>query len=369
MSGTSLDGVDAALVELGGALRLVGTAYARFPHDLRDELLDLHSDGSGELHRAALASNRLAQCYAEAVRDLLAKTDMTAARVVAIGCHGQTVRHRPDERYTLQLNNAALLAELTGITVVSDFRSRDIAAGGHGAPLVPAFHAANFQDTKLNRVIVNIGGIANVTALPATGTTANGIIGFDTGPGNLLLDTWARRHLHSDHDAGGNFAATGRVHEGLLAACLADPYFAAAPPKSTGRDHFNAAWLDAHLDRLKKSGDGTPAIQDVQATLAALTARSIADAIRRWCPGTHEVYACGGGTHNADLMSRIGLALNRDGAPVPLASTQALGMHPDWVEALAFAWLAQQALERRPANLPSVTGARGQRILGAIHYA
>jgi anhydro-N-acetylmuramic acid kinase len=367
MSGTSLDGVDAALVDLGAPLQLVGTAYAGFPADLRDELLDLHADGPSELHRAALASNRLAECYANAVNDVLKATGTAAHRVVAIGCHGQTVRHRPDAHYTLQLNNAALLAELSGITVVSDFRSRDIAAGGHGAPLVPAFHAANFHDASRNRVIVNIGGIANITALPAADT--EGIIGFDTGPGNLLLDTWARRHLQADHDAGGRFAATGRVHERLLTGLLADPYFAAAPPKSTGRDHFNTTWMDGHLEQITRSGGRGPSNEDVQATLAELTARSIANAIRRWCPGTQEAYVCGGGAHNADLMLRLDAALSATDKPISLASTEILGMHPDWVEAMAFAWLAQQALLRRPANLPAVTGARGPRVLGTIHYA
>lgn len=371
MSGTSLDGVDAALVELavrpGGPMRLLGTAYARFPADLRDELLDLHADGPSELHRAASASNRLAHCYAGAVRDLLKETASAAERIVAIGCHGQTVRHRPEAGYTVQLNNAALLAELTGITVVHDFRSRDIAAGGQGAPLVPAFHAANFHDEKRHRVIVNIGGIANVTALPAD-ASAN-IAGFDTGPGNLLLDTWARRHLQADHDAGGRFAATGRVHEGLLASFLADPYFGSTPPKSTGRDHFNAAWLNSHIKNVSESGGQTLDNADVQATLAELTARSIADAIQRWCPGTQKAFVCGGGAHNADLIARLQAALATGSPPVSLASTESLGMHPDWVEAMAFAWLAQQAIERRPANLPAVTGARGLRVLGSIHYA
>ena len=370
MSGTSLDGVDAALVELnpraGAPMRLVGTTYAKFPADLREELLDLHADGRSELHRAAIAANRLAECYANAVLDLLKTTGTAADKILAIGCHGQTVRHRPESGYTVQLNNAALMAELTGITVVHDFRSRDIAAGGQGAPLVPAFHAACFRDPTQNRAIVNIGGIANVTALPAT---SGEITGFDTGPGNLLLDAWVQRHLQADLDAGGRFASTGRVHEGLLEAFLADAYFALPPPKSTGRDHFNAAWLDGHLGRLSMTIGQSPGNEDVQATLAELTARSIASAIHRWCPGTRQVFVCGGGAHNADLMARLQSALAKGKNAVSVATTEVLGMHPDWVEAIAFAWLAQQALERRPANLPAVTGARGLRVLGSIHYA
>jgi len=366
MSGTSLDGVDAALVDLQGAPRLIETRYTEFPPELRAQVLELHAAGHAELHRAALVSNRLGMLYAESVQRLLTQARTSPKDISAIGCHGQTVRHRPEEGYSLQLNNASLLAEYSGITVVSDFRSRDIAAGGNGAPLVPAFHAACFRDAKRHRAIVNIGGIANVTALPPTeGQSADAspnsdIAGFDTGPGNMLLDAWAQQHLGTEHDAGGAFATSGTVLDTLLASCLADPYFATEPPKSTGRDRFHVEWL------LAKGVSGLRP-QDVQATLAELTARSIADALTRWCPRTEAAYVCGGGAHNEDLMRRLAQHLAASPAKVTLASTEELGMHPDWVEAMAFAWLAQQAIERRPANLPRVTGARGPRILGAIH--
>lgn len=375
MSGTSLDGVDAALVDfvdfvdfvdLAGSPRLVASHYAPCPEDLRAELLALHVAGPSELHRAALASNRLALLYAEAVSTLLKNAGVTAQAIAAIGCHGQTIRHRPDAGYTIQINNAALLAERTGIRVVADFRSRDIAAGGQGAPLVPAFHAACFRDATRHRVILNLGGIANVTSLPprSAGSAANAsaaVIGFDTGPANMLLDAWAATHLGRPYDADGAFAASGQVIPGLLDRCLDDPYFAAAPPKSTGRDHFNLDWLRA----MGVASTAAQRPQDVQATLTELSARSIAQAIARWCPQAQEVYACGGGTHNAQLMKRIAGMLGA----MPLAVTDALGMPADWVEAMAFAWLAREALCARPGNLPAVTGASGPRVLGAIYPA
>jgi anhydro-N-acetylmuramic acid kinase len=367
MSGTSLDGIDAALVDLQGAPQLRESRYTPFPQALREELLGLHACGHAELHRAALASNRLATLYSETVQKLLSQAGIAPQDIAAIGCHGQTIRHRPEEGYSLQLNNAALLAEYTGICVVSDFRSRDIAAGGNGAPLVPAFHAAWFRDAKRHRTIINIGGIANLTALPATAASdaaddATGISGFDTGPGNMLLDAWAREHLGTEHDEGGALAASGTVLNSLLAACLADPYFALPPPKSTGRDRFHIEWLRA-------KGVSGCRVEDVQATLAELTARSIAGSLAGWCPHTQDAYVCGGGAHNADLLRRLEMLLATGSRPVTLASTEALGVHPDWVEAMAFAWLARQALEHRPGNLPQVTGARGARILGAIHPA
>jgi len=356
MSGTSLDGVDAALVDLRASPKLIANRYAPFPESLREELLTLNAAGPDELQRAARASVRLAALYAETTLALLTESGVAPASIAAIGCHGQTVRHVPAEGYSLQLNNPALLAERTGITVVADFRSRDIAAGGQGAPLVPAFHAACFRHASRTRVVLNIGGIANVTLLPAEASLP--VLGFDTGPGNLLLDAWAGKHLGRTHDAGGAWAATGKVSQTLLAALLSDAYFAAPPPKSSGRDYFNMAWL------LRRAPENHRA-EDVQATLAELTARSIADAISRWCPGGMEVHVCGGGAHNTDLMKRLASALK----DLPLKTTEALDLHPDWVEAVAFAWLARETMERRPGNLPAVTGARGPRVLGAIYPA
>jgi anhydro-N-acetylmuramic acid kinase len=354
MSGTSLDGVDAALVDLRGRPFLMGTDFVPYPTSLKVTLLTLHETSSDELHRAALAGIQLSRLYAKAVDRLLEKHDVPARFVRAIGCHGQTVRHRPGSGYSLQLGNPAWLAERTGISVVADFRSRDIAAGGQGAPLVPAFHAAVFRDSHHHRVIVNLGGIANLTDLPRRGP----VTGFDTGPGNVLLDAWTRERLGRDFDRGGALAARGQPVASLLKNLLADPYFRRSPPKSTGRDRFNLDWL-------RRFGVGRNKPEDVQATLAELTARSVAKAIAKFCPGAEEVYLCGGGVRNSDLVVRITGEL----AGMKIASTERLGIHADWVEAMAFAWLAQRALRREPANLPEVTGAKKLRILGAIYAA
>lgn len=355
MSGTSLDGVDAALVEFAAPIpALIGTTYLPLPAGLKAELYALQAPGPNELDRAARAGNALSHLYAEAVLALLRQARIAPAAIRACGCHGQTIRHRPDAGYTLQIGNPALLAELTGIRVVADFRSRDIAAGGQGAPLVPAFHAAVFGADAKHRVIVNIGGIANLSDLPARGT----VTGFDTGPGNVLLDLWIHRHLAEAHDSAGAWAKSGTVLAEVLAAMLAEPYFARRPPKSCGRDLFNAAWLEKFpLQRA--------AAHDVQATLAELSARSIADAVDQYCAHADELYVCGGGAHNLDLIER----LRRSLPECRIDTTTALGTDPDWVEAIAFAWLAKQTLAGRPANLPAVTGAGGERVLGAIYPA
>jgi anhydro-N-acetylmuramic acid kinase len=358
MSGTSLDGVDAVLVDLEGQPRLLGSLHRPFAASLRTEALALHTAGQDELRRAAELSRDLAETYAQAVIDLLAQARTSPQTVAAIGCHGQTVRHCPSEGYSIQLNNPALLAERTGIAVVADFRSRDIAAGGQGAPLVPAFHARCFGHTSLNRVVVNIGGIANITRLPAASAEGSTFLGFDTGPGNMLLDAWIGRQNGSAFDDGGAFAASGKVNEGLLARFLSDAYFSAPPPKSTGRDRFNMEWLLGHRIEAYR-------VADVQATLAELTARSIAGAISGYCPESEEIYVCGGGAHNTHLMARISACL--PGRRVD--TTQALGIAPGWVEAMAFAWLAQQTMEGQPGNLPSATGAKGPRVLGAVYPA
>ncbi len=364
MSGTSLDGVDAVLARFdGAACTVLAAAHRPFPEALRAELLVLQAAGPDELGRAARAANALADAYADAIAAVLAAAGVDAGDVLAAGVHGQTVRHCPDEGWTLQLNNAARVAERVGITVVADFRARDVAAGGQGAPLVPAFHAALFARDDADRVVVNIGGIANLTLLPA-GRDIAAVRGFDTGPGNVLMDLWCARHRGEDYDRDGGWARSGRIDEALLAELLAEPYFAAAPPKSTGRDRFNADWLATKVARHVARGAPAPAAADVQATLLALTARTIAEAVAAaGASATAEILVCGGGAKNGALLTALGSAL----APRTLATTAAYGVAVEHVEALAFAWLARQALSGRPGNLPAVTGARGPRVLGAIY--
>ena len=355
MSGTSLDGVDAVLAEFGGAqLRLRAQAHVAFEAALRQDLLVLNASGADELDRAARTGNELAQIYAAATAQVLANSGIPKAEVRAIGCHGQTVRHRPELGYSIQLGNPALLAELTGIRVVADFRSRDVAAGGQGAPLVPAFHAAMFASADEDRVAINLGGIANLTFLPHRGE----VTGFDSGPGNCLLDLWATRHLGQPLDAGGSWAAGGRPIPDLLDRMLREPYFALAAPKSTGRDLFNEIWL-------RKNLEGNEDAQQVQATLLELTARTLADAINQYCGGAPRLIACGGGVKNDALMRRLAALA----APAVLETSERHGIDPQLVEAVAFAWLAKQALDGKPGNLPSVTGARAARVLGAIYPA
>jgi len=353
MSGTSLDGVDAVLVDLAGtAPRVLAAVHHPFEPGLRERLLALNCAGENELERAALAANELARRYAAATAEALAQGGAAPAGVRAIGCHGQTVRHQSGRGYTVQLGNAALLAELSGIRVVADFRSRDIAAGGQGAPLAPAFHAAVFAGRDEDRAVLNLGGIANLTWLPRAGA----VTGFDCGPGNCLLDLWAARCLGTNYDEDGRWAQGGRVVAPLLERMLREPYFAAPPPKSTGRERFGAAWLEALL-----AGGEEP--RDVQATLLELTAHSVSGAIAQHCPGARRVIACGGGVRNGALLRRLAEFV----APAALESSERHGIAPQLVEASAFAWLAKQALDGNPAGLPSVTGARGARVLGAIY--
>ncbi len=356
MSGTSLDGVDAVLAEIGptGQVQLLHTHYLPYPDTLRAQLLALHAPQPDEIHLAACVANDLARLYAEAVKALL---DGFPGTVRAIGSHGQTLRHRPAEGYTLQIGNAALLAELTGITVIADFRSRDIAAGGQGAPLVPAFHAQVLRHPSAHRVIANIGGIANITDLPSDGP----VRGWDTGPGNMLLDAWIKRHRGAHYDRDGAWAASGTVHPDLLAALMKHAFLQRPPPKSAGREQFNLDTLDAMLSSL----DQAIAPTDVQATLLEFTATSLANAVKHECAGAQALYLCGGGAHNGALTLRIRALL----PGVQVATTAALGIDPDWMEALAFAWLARQTLHHAPGNLPAVTGAQGKRILGAIYPA
>ncbi len=352
MSGTSLDGVDGVITDFHG---LQVAAYLAFPSALKNELLALQTPGANEIHREALAANQLAQLYADCVAELLRASGVAAAQVRAIGAHGQTIRHLPAAAYTRQINNPALLAELTGLDVVADFRSRDIAAGGQGAPLVPAFHQSVFGSPSHARVIVNIGGISNISILAVDGS----VTGFDTGPGNVLMDAWIHQHQGKAYDADGQWATSGRVIDTLLTHLLDEDFFRQAPPKSTGRDLFHLEWLN---DRL--SGFSAAKPEDVQATLAALTARSIADAIQAYAKGSDAVFVCGGGAYNTHLMQCLSDAMTQT-----VQSTAALGVSPSHVEALAFAWLAQRFCHRQAGNLPSVTGARGERLLGALYPA
>lgn len=366
MSGTSLDGVDAVLVDLSRPAPPIAVRrheYQSFSPALRQALFALNSTGPDELHRAALASNALSRVYGDLVRDLLKNTGCAPSAIRAIGAHGQTVRHRPGEfdgtGYTVQLINGALLAEHCEIDVVCDFRSRDLAAGGQGAPLVPAFHAAVFQRPGLSQAVLNLGGIANLTLLGPTGQ----VQGFDCGPGNALLDLWCERHLGHAFDDNGQWAASGQAVPQLLAAMLHDPYFNRMPPKSTGRDLFNASWLETLFAGPHNHAPVAPA--DVQNTLAELTVASAASALKRHLPGAETLLVCGGGALNGHLMQRLTAWL----PGVSVMSSGAAGLPPMQVEATAFAWLAKAFIDRAPANCPAVTGASGPRVLGALYPA
>jgi anhydro-N-acetylmuramic acid kinase len=363
MSGTSLDGVDGVIVDFSTQRPCVlGHVSAAFPDALKQELMQLNTSGPDELHRAALAANALVRGYADVVARLLTSCQVDASRVRAIGAHGQTVRHQPQRfdgtGYTLQLNQPALLAELTGIDVVADFRSRDVAAGGQGAPLVPPFHQAFFGHLGGVTGVLNIGGISNITVLNAD--APDSVLGFDCGPGNALMDAWCLAHTGAAFDAEGAWAAGGKVHAGLLQSLLDETFFAQAPPKSTGRDLFNGPWLQAKL-----AGYHDGSAQDIQTTLTELTARSCADCMRQFAPGCERLIACGGGAHNTHLMARLQALL----PGCEIASSDAFGLPPLQVEATAFAWLAKQCVERQTASLKNVTGATGARILGAIYPA
>ncbi|MBA3623579.1 MAG: anhydro-N-acetylmuramic acid kinase [Methylibium sp.] len=359
MSGTSLDGADGVLAAFpDGRAQVLAHAHRPFDSALRGELLALNTAGHNELHRAALAANALTRMYSEVVTALCEAAPGRAVR--AIGAHGQTVRHRPGQfdgtGYTLQLNAPALLAELTGIAVVADLRSRDLAAGGQGAPLVPAFHNAQFACAGQDIAVANIGGIANLSLLGADGAAR----GFDCGPGNALMDLWCLRHRGAAFDDRGRWAAQGQVLPALLDAALRDPYFALSPPKSTGRDDFHADWLDALL-----AGQPSASARDVQATLCELTARTVANGVHRHLPRARELLVCGGGALNDELMRRLAQALPQ----FHIESTASRGLAPLHVEAAAFAWLARAHLRGEPGNLSAVTGARGPRLLGALYPA
>lgn len=363
MSGTSVDGIDAALVSIPDLApyrpRLLHARCEPMPADLRERLLAICLPGDNEIDRLGPLDVELGSRFAVAALNLLQEAGIEASSIRAIGSHGQTIRHRPSgaQPFTLQIADANVIAERTGITTVADFRRRDLAAGGQGAPLVPAFHDAVFRQPGRERLVVNIGGMANVTWLPASPSMP--VSGFDTGPGNVLMDAWHERHRGLRFDRDGAWAASGRICSDLLARLMSDPYFAEPPPKSTGRERFSINWLDEHL---AAGPDLAPT--DVQATLAEVTARSISDAIRTRAPDA-DVFLCGGGAHNAFLRARIAAAL----PDCRVGTTNALGIDPDWVEAMAFAWLAYRTLNGLPGNLPAVTGAGHPVVLGAIHPA
>jgi anhydro-N-acetylmuramic acid kinase len=365
MSGTSLDGIDAVLLELSidqsPQPRLLAAQTFPLDSSLHEQLQALLQSGTDEIERMGRADRQLGLAFGAAVTSLLQTARVPASAVRAIGSHGQTIRHRPpgahaEYPFTLQIGDPSSIAQLTGITTVADFRRRDIAAGGQGAPLVPPFHRAVFKGPRA-RAIVNIGGIANVTLLPVDGS----VTGFDTGPGNTLMDNWIARHRGATYDRDGAWASGGSVVPELLQRLLATPYFSAAAPKSTGREFFNLTWLEQQIASIGQP----PAPIDVQATLVELTARTIADEITALSPTLNEVFVCGGGAYNMLLMQRLEALLH----PRQLGSTAQLGIEPEWVEAAAFAWLAQQTLAGRPGNDPAVTGASTPCVLGAIYPA
>lgn len=358
ISGTSADGIDAALVAFEPALRLIAGRTFPYPDDVREQVLAIsqHADRTS-LDALGQLDARVGEAFADAANRLIDESDVPRERVRAIGSHGQTLRHRPDiaAAFTLQIADAARIVERTGITTIADFRRRDVAAGGHGAPLMPAFHAAMLHSAAEDRAVLNLGGIANLTVLPVDGP----VRGFDTGPGNGLMDAWMERHRGERFDAAGAFGAQGRVDDELLETLCREPWLALPPPKSTGRDQFHLQWLDAH----GRAGELPP--ENVQATLCQFTARTVVEALLATQPATRRLLVCGGGVHNPVLMARLAARLPQ----CAVESTAACGLDPDFVEAMGFAWLARETLAGRPGSRPDVTGARGPRILGAIHPA
>jgi anhydro-N-acetylmuramic acid kinase len=357
MSGTSLDGLDIALVEQSEqGLALLATHYTPMPDSLRQELLGLCSSGPDEVARCAIAENNWVRLAAQGIASLLSEQNLSANAIRAIGSHGQTIRHEPARGFTVQIGNPALLAELTGICVVGDFRRRDVAAGGQGAPLVPAFHEALFAAHGDQLAILNVGGFSNLSLIES----GQPVRGFDSGPGNVLLDAWIHLKQGLTYDRDGQWAASGKVNPALLQHLYSDPFFAGTGPKSTGREVFNLPWLQSHLAKVPACAD-----EDVQATLLELTAHTIVQSLRHAQPQTEALLVCGGGAHNKALMQRLAQLLPTS----KVASTAAYNIDPDWVEAMAFAWLAHCCLANIPTNRPSVTGARGLRVLGAIYPA
>lgn len=360
MSGTSADGIDAALVQISddGKVSLLAARALAYPNPVREAVLAFKHTADDEIDRTGRLNVVLGELFAQAVLDLLEEQGLAPRKISAIGSHGQTLRHRPTgpHPYSIQIADPATIVERTGITTIADFRARDIAAGGQGAPLAPAFHRAAFHSAAQHRVILNIGGIANVTSLPCD--PKDPVVGFDTGPGNTLMDGWAKRHKNQRFDVNGEWAQQGTVSATLLDRLLEHPYFTEQPPKSTGPEEFNLQWLDSIIEKIPSA----ICAEDIQATLLGLTARSISQAISQHLPEAQAVYVCGGGTHNKTLMA----ALQQEVDGTPVVTTGELGIDPDWVEACAFAWLAWRTLNNQTGNIASVTGARHEIPLGAI---
>ena len=361
MSGTSLDAIDVVAVSFEPTLRLWGTHSLLLPLDIREDVLTLTQPNDNEIERFGRVDVLLGRLFADCANQLLKKLNLSPSQITAIGSHGQTIRHRPDLEtpFTLQITDPNVIAENTGITVIADFRRRDVAAGGQGAPLVPAFHAAILRDHTINRVVLNLGGMANITVLPADSTLT--VYGYDTGPANVLMDAWCQTILKQPFDKNGAWAGSGRADNALLADLLAHPFFAKLPPKSTGREDF-------HLNWLLKIFEGKYAnvlAEDIQATLLALTAQSVADAVHQAGFSEGELWLCGGGAYNKALWQLLADKLPH----YSLHSTEEIGIAPTWLEACAFAWLAKQTLAGLSGNLPAVTGALGERILGGIYQA
>ncbi|RKG31235.1 anhydro-N-acetylmuramic acid kinase [Acinetobacter guerrae] len=365
MTGTSMDGVDFVAASFD-PLHLHATLTIPFEPELRDELMALTLPGDNEIDRMGKADVTLAELIGHGINELIEKNHLDRSQIKAIGSHGQTIRHRPEHGFTLQIGDPNIITEITQIPVISDFRRRDMAAGGQGAPLVPAFHQAIFQHSSIHRVILNLGGIANVSLLPAGRPEA--VYGFDTGPANILMDAWCERYTGHPYDENGNWAAYGHPIRGLLERLQAHEFFSKEPPKSTGREDFNIDWLDDQLadwrnDEMEYDElEDTP--ENVQATLLKLTTRAIKKAIYRSDLDTGEVYVCGGGAYNSHLLEQLRWRLRKHNWSVQ--STSVLGLSPTWVEATAFAWLGMRFMNQKSGNLPSVTGAKDFRILGTI---
>lgn len=359
MSGTSLDGIDVAAIRINDQFSFLAADCVKLPEDLRQQILMLTQPGNNEIELMGRVDNALGKLFADAVKQLIRNADIDLTAIAAVGCHGQTIRHRPEAGFTLQIGDPNTIAEQTGLTTIADFRRRDLANGGQGAPLVPAFHNKMFRSVKTNRVILNIGGMANITVLPVNPSSL--VTGFDTGPGNILSDAWIHEHSGASFDKDGNWARTGAVNQELLQHLLNLPFFSEAAPKSTGREQFHIDWIKQVIQENKLQ----VVAADVQATLLELTACTIADAFNAQRLADPELYICGGGVHNSALVQRLHELTNA----VHVATTEELGLHPDWVEASAFAWLAHQTLNQLTGNLPSVTGAAHERILGGIYQA